>query len=200
MSDAKLKTRIKNLVKDTLFEYGFSLVKPRLIERQVDGLIQGVDFQPGSGHLSGKYTLNVYWRFDYIEKDHISFDANRRIGDLANTNDLWLSREAENLESDFEKVKSYFYETILPYFEKYSSIQRLVEAYDRGEISKQHAFGTDLGWQCFNSGFSYAAINNKNLAIIELREVINKHSSNPYDWVQKRKKIAHNKLTELESA
>ena len=58
MSDAKLKTRIKNLVKNSLSEIGFGLIKPRIIEREVDGLIQGVEFQPGTGHLSGKYTFN----------------------------------------------------------------------------------------------------------------------------------------------
>ena len=200
MSIAKLKTRIKNLVKKSLFVLGFKLIKPRILEREIGGLKQGVEFQPGTGHLDGQYTLNVYWRFNYIPKDYISFDANRRIGELMSKKDTWFSHGEDKLETDFAEVTRIFDEIIIPYFEEYSSLEKLVDNYSTGKISKQHAFGLDHGWQCFNAGFTYAALNNKDKAIKELNELINKHSIEDYDWVKERKILAQQKLSELKSA
>ena len=114
--------------------------------------------------------------------------------------DTWFSRENEQLDIDFEKVRNIFRDIIIPFFEKYSSLGKLVDNYSSGSISKQNAFGLDVGWQCFNAGFSYAALNKNDEAMRELKELIREHSEEEYDWVQERKNYAQKKLSELESA
>jgi hypothetical protein len=42
----------------------------------------------------------------------------------------------------------------------------------------------------FNIGFCYLSVGNKTKAAEHLREVVEKHSDDPYEWVQERKAIA----------
>ncbi|WP_375748581.1 DUF4304 domain-containing protein [Vibrio sp. HN007] len=197
MTKSKLKTRIKNFVKNELSDYGFSLVVPMTAERTVDGMIQGINFQSGTSYLTGKYTMNIYWRFKYFEKDYISLDGTRRIGELIDGKDLWLTFEGELLEEDFQKAKELVLKGAIPYLEEYASLRKLLESVENGNISKSNAFGVDVGWQCFNAGFSYAAIGQAREALQELIELVEFHSDRPVDWVQERKAVAQNKINEL---
>ncbi len=199
MSDARLKTKIRNLVKNSLGESGFKLLKPRIVERDVDGMKQGVEFQPGTGHLRGRYTLNVYWRFNYLPKDHLAFDSSRRIGELTADRDTWFSRESDGLDADFDRVVGLFETVIIPYLDRYSSLEMLIDAYLNGAITKAQAFGHDPGWQCFNAGFSLAALNKTTRAVAELKELIERHSSDDRDWVLERKIRARDMLAQLRS-
>lgn len=197
MSKSKLKTRIKRFVKSELCDYGFSLVKPTTIERSVDGMIQGINFQSGTSYLTGKYTMNIYWRFNYHERDYIAFDGCQRIGQLTEGKDLWLTFEGELFEDDFLKAKGLILEKAIPYLDENSSLSKLLDGIEIGRITKSDAFGPDVGWQYFNAGFSFAAVGRKNEALRELEELVASHSQSPLSFVQDRKKLAQNQMIEL---
>jgi hypothetical protein len=189
-----LKTKIKNLVKENLSSYEFVLIKPRIIERKLTDFYQGLEFQPGTNSLGGKFTLNIYWRFDYIKRDYIAFDGNKRIGELAGQGDLWFSSLNEDIEISFAAVTKLIKDIVVPRFEKFNSIEKIVSAYEVGEISKKDAFGADIGWQAFNLGCSYLKIGKNDSARKELQEVIDKYSTRNIEWVQNRKNLIENLL------
>lgn len=197
MTKSKLKTRIKNFTKNDLSQHGFSLNTPTTIERKVPGFIQGISFQLGTSYLKGKYTLNIYHRFEYHKRDYIAFDGSIRIGQLMGEGDKWFTFEGEQLESELLLVKNEIYNVVLPYHDKFSSLEKLIHSYENNEISKRRAFGEDVGWQSFNAGFSYAALGRKKEAILELNDVIHNHSSKPVEFIQQRKIYAEKKLNDV---
>lgn len=97
MSNAKLKTKIRQLFNAHLESMGFLLERARIPERKLLGLRQGIEFQPGTGHLEGKYALNVYWSFMHSLDEGISMSAVKRIGHLTRGPDRWFSRELDSL-------------------------------------------------------------------------------------------------------
>lgn len=190
VSDAKLKTKIKKFFKAHLEDKGFLLTKARLPERRLAGIRQGIEFQPGSGHLDRKFTLNVYWSYLRPHDNGIAMHACKRIGHLVGGQDTWFSREDDLLDNDFQIVEKLIVDTVFPYFERYSTIERILAAHQRGELSDQDAFGLDAGWRLFNQGYCHAFLGDKAKAIKYYSQVVEQHSDHPYEWVKERKAIA----------
>jgi tetratricopeptide (TPR) repeat protein len=199
MSNAKLKTQIKRLVKEQLSQEGFSLSRLRIPERTTAELRQGIEFQPGTGHLSGQYTLNVYWSFRFFENDG-AMDGCRRIGDLLGCGDTWFSREDDKLDSEFVKVTQLIMDHAVPYLNAHNTIQKIIAAHENEDLSTAEAFGEDVGWQQFNLGFCYDHLGQNEEALAHLSRVIEEHSDEDYEWVQERKQMALNRVTRISAS
>ena len=200
MSDARLKTKIRNLVRENLASLGFILARPRMPQRQCPGLRQSLEFQPGTGHLAGSYTINVCWSFLIAPRDWEALDGYRRIGELAGQGDTWYSREPNRFEEDFARATTLVLNVAVPYLERYSNVNAIVTAYEEGTLSRSHAFGPDRGWQSFNLGYCYSYLGRTAPAISNLRAVIEEHSSEPYDFIQVRTHLAKEEILSLERA
>lgn len=197
MSDSKLKSRIQKFFHDELEPKGFVLKKPRIPERFLAGLRQGIEFQPGSGHLDRRYTLNIFWSFQHALDEGIAMHGTRRIGTLIGKSDMWFSRESDQLDSEFDVATSVLMRAALPYLDKYSSIDQIVSGAASGEIDLPQAFGQDAGWRHFNQGYCYAFLGKRKDAIDHYAQVIASHSDLPYAWVRKRREQAIYELGQL---
>ncbi|WAC43839.1 tetratricopeptide repeat protein [Pseudomonas sp. SL4(2022)] len=197
MSDARLKSRIKRIFKDEMESKGFVLKKPRIPERFLKGLRQGIEFQPGTGHLSGKYTLNVFWSFTHALDEGMSMHGTSRIGALTGGGDTWFSRQDENLESDFSAVSEIIKKVVLPYLDKYNSIESILAGVKSGELDTSRALGVDAGWREFNLGYCFASLGNKKEAVKHYSAVIEMHSTHTVEWVQNRKQAAVSEISRL---
>jgi hypothetical protein len=197
MSDTKLKTRIKRLFKAYLEPQGFVLARARIPERKLQGLRQGIEFQPGTGHLDKKFTLNVYWSFTHSLDAGVAMHANKRIGDLAGVGDKWFSRSDSELDADFLIAEKLLIEVGLPYLARYDTIAKIVDACESGLLSSTDAFGIDEAWRHFNFGYCQSFLGNNAQSIEHYREVVSKHSERPYAWVQERKRVANEQLRNL---
>lgn len=197
MSDAKLKTRIKRFFKEEMEPKGYILKKARMPERFLAGLRQGIEFQPGTGHLGGQYTLNVFWSFMHSLDEGIAMHGNRRIGELCGEKDTWYSREESKLESDFEIVKEKLTTLVLPYLDKYSSIEKIIADASSGDLEPSKTFGISPGWRHFNQGYCYAFLGDRINALDHYQQVIEKYSDEPYEWVKKRKQAALVEISNL---
>ncbi len=200
MSDARLKTRIRQLFKEHLEPKGFLLTKKRIPERFLPGLRQGIEFQPGYGHLEGRYTLNIFWSFLTTLDDGNKWDGSRRIGELLGCGDVWFSREESELERDFAVVSDHVRRVVLPYLDKYSSIVRILEEVGQQFMLPSHAFGLDPGWQCFNKAYCRAFVGETERAIDLYRRVVVEYSNGPYEWVHERKRAALAEIQKLGGA
>jgi hypothetical protein len=196
MSDAKLKTKIKGLFKAHLESQGFVLAKKRCPERMLQGLRQGIEFQPGSGFLDQKYTLNIYWSFPHLLDFGCTMDAKKRIAQLVEgIGNGWFSRADADIDTDFQGVERLVVDVVLPYLAKYDTIEKIVHGYESGALSLGDAFGD--GWGPFNIGYCYAYLGNKPEAIKHYQEIVSKYSTEPYDWVQERKRVASEEIARL---
>jgi hypothetical protein len=187
LSDAKLKAKIKKLFKEYLEPIGFTLNRARIPERKLIGMRQGIEFQPGTGYLNGKYILNVYWSYTHNLDQGYEFSASKRFGRCLTSQDNWFSHEEADLETEFELAEELVVKTIIPYLENYNTISKIIEFNTNGEITDTEAFGLDAGWRHYNQGFCHFMVNDKDKATYHFNEVISKHSDHPYEWVQKRK-------------
>ena len=197
MSAAKLKTRIKCLHSSVLAEKGFVLDRARIPERRLSGLRQGIEFQPGTGHLAGKFTLNVYWSFLDALDDGNAMSASKRVGDLAGGTDSWFSQEDDAIDSAFQAVERLMNQRILPYLDRYDTLSKIVDACSSGELSEIDAFGVDVGWRRFYQGFCHLQLGHTAVAVEHFVRVVDLHSSAPYEWVQRRKRSAVDYLRQL---
>ena len=197
MSDAKLKTRIKRTFKAHLEPLGFSLASARHPQRRLEGLRQGIDFQPGTGHLDRRYTMNVYWSFTHPLDQGVSMDPCKRIGHLAGGVDRWFSREDAELEADYEAAEDLLLNVALPHLTRHDSIARIVAAAESGALSAADAYGQSVCWRAFNSAFCYAWLGQVAEAIRRYRTVVTEHSSDPYPWVQARCRVAMKQIERL---
>lgn len=199
MSDAKLKTKIKKLFREQLEPIGFTLNRARIPERKLIGIRQGIEFQPGTGHLNGKYILNVYWSYTHDLDEGFEFSALKRFGRHSTSQDNWFSREEADLEAEFEIVEALIVKTIIPYLENYNTISKIIESNGNGKLSDTEAFGLDVGWRHYNQGFCHLMVNDKDNAIFHFNEVISKHSNYPYEWVRKRKSSTIEMITRIQT-
>jgi hypothetical protein len=132
MSDTALKARIRRLLKEHLALHGFELQKPRIVQRRIDHLRQGIEFQPGTGHLAGKYAVNVYWSFTHALDEEGTMAVCKRIGELSGSGDNWFSRADSDLDTDFAVVEQLVREFALPYLTRYDTIAKIVVANKAG--------------------------------------------------------------------
>jgi hypothetical protein len=195
MSDSTLKTRIRDLLKEHLIAHGFALKKPRIVERQVDHLRQGIEFQPGTGHLDGKYTVNVYWSYTLSPiQDDYSMHASKRIGFFNAQQDIWFVREDAG---HFEQVKEVVLGRVLPYLESYNTINKIIIAVDQGLLRLEDAFPVDAGWREFYLGHCYLKLDDLDKAKNHFEAVIYQHSHYPQTWVAERKSICESALAKM---
>src|SRR3954454_21254415 len=168
MSDSRLKTKIRRFVQDHLASEGFILRKPRLAARHLTGLRQSLEFQPGTNHLAGQFTINVCWTFTLAAPHEGAFHARRRIGELAGGADIWYSGKPPQLEEDFARATALILRVALPYLQRHASVESIVASYEGGDISIKQAFGSDRGWQLFHLGFCYAFLGRSATALTSL--------------------------------
>ncbi|UOB60543.1 hypothetical protein MRS60_31790 [Burkholderia pyrrocinia] len=198
MTDATLKKWIRHFVREELTSHGFELSKPRLIQRHVEGLRQGMEFQPGSGYLAGKYTINVFWSYTVSPiNDKVSMHAVRRIGDFTDEGNAWYDR---NDQSQFEKVRNLISTDVLPYLNEFSSIQRILQAVHDGVIASELAFPIDPGWRDFYLGYCHLHVGNVARARACLERVVRIHSIATHGWVLERRNVASSTLLDIADA
>ena len=198
MSDANLKKWIRQFLRDELNAHGFELSKPRLIQRYLDGLRQGMEFQPGTGHLAGKYTINVFWSYAISPiNSTVAMHAVRRIGEFAGEVNTWYDREDL---SQFELVKDLILTDALPYLDRFSSIRRILQAIEDGVIARESAFPTDPGWRDFYLGYCYLHVGNVAQARTCLERVVHGQSTATHEWVLERRNVASATLSDITDA
>ncbi|MFM0234348.1 hypothetical protein [Paraburkholderia sediminicola] len=198
MSDANLKKWIRQFLRDELAAHGFELSKPRLIQRHLDGLRQGMEFQPGTGHLAGKYTINVFWSYAISPiNSTIAMHAVRRVGDFAGEINVWYDREDL---SQFAAVTDLILTEVLPYLDSFSSIRRILQAIEGGLIASESAFPTDPGWRDFYLGYCYLHVGNVAQAKTCLERVVHGHSTATHGWILERRNVASATLSDITDA
>lgn len=198
MSDANLKKWIRQFLRDELAAHGFELLKPRLIQRHLDGLRQGMEFQPGTGHLAGKYTINVFWSYGISPiNDTVSMHAVRRIGDFVGEMNTWYDREDL---SQFDAIKDLILSKVLPYLDSFSSIRQILQAVEGGVIANESAFPIDPGWRDFYLGYCYLHVGNVAQAKTCLERVVYCHSTATHGWALERRNIAYASLNDITDA
>jgi len=192
-----MKKQIEKFGNDFLLPLGFELASPFAFERRLEGLSQGFGFVKGVGGLAGKFTANVYWRYTVSPSplDGV-MDYCQRIGVLNSGRDEWFQIEdAQSWRTFGDMFKS----LVDPVFSKYKSIGSIVDDFEKGVLAPELAFGVDAGWRAFNLGYCYLWLGNKPVALRFLREVLDQHSFQPFDWVQNRKKTVLDSLSNLEA-
>ncbi len=186
IDNKKFHKLIKALIKSKLAILGFGAIGSSTVERDIDGLLQGLNFQSGNGWLASKFTVNVYWRFE--KKENMTFDGGKRIGFLCNGSDMWFSKDAENIESEFHALEHAIDKYVIPYLEQYNSLEKLISSYNDGTLSRAEAFGADPGWQLYNLGLAYLNIGEYTDALREFTELTKFPTRNIEYEVNRKKK------------
>ncbi|MDR6388411.1 hypothetical protein [Paraburkholderia phenoliruptrix] len=198
MTDASLKKLIRQFAREKLIDHGFELSKPRLIQRHVEGLRQGMEFQPGNGHLAGKYTVNVFWSSTVSPiSDTASMHAVKRMGDLTGEGNAWYDRDDE---SQFKEVEDLICTNVLPYLNRFSSIHRILQAVEDGLATCELAFPIDPGWREFHLGYCYLYVGDVARARARLERVIHVHSGASNEWVRERRNVVLSTLHDIANA
>lgn len=197
MPSDSLKQRTKQFAKEVLVPSGFTPVKNLSFERPRDNgeLAQGFGIVRGTGGLQGMFTADVYWRFAKRPLAAIGLmDCCRRIGILDTGSDQWF-RIADN--GSWKSLHAQFVHLAEPFLTIYGSISDIIREVETGNLSPEVAFGKDAGWRALNLGYCYMRLGNKRLAAQHLDEVLEKHSSLPYEWAHQRTQAAKTLLQGL---
>jgi len=174
---------------------GFTQVTPWAFEKPLEGLCQGLGFVKGTRARDGAFTVDVYWRYTNSKrKTPWAMDCHRRINDFTSGGGGWFLIEDER---SYVRVADVFLNSVEPFLKAHESITCIIRSFEAGLYEEQVLFGPDAGWRQFNIGFCYLSLGNKVRAIDCLNMVVEKYSTENYDWVQERKLIA---LEELERA
>src|SRR5438876_12097692 len=105
MSIPALKAKVRTLAQE-LASRGFEYGGPYLTKRQRRKLVQFIELQPGQGHLAGRYTSNIAWRFEFEGIGETGFHHSIRLGRLLGASDAWFPHEpAQALEESYERVR-----------------------------------------------------------------------------------------------
>jgi hypothetical protein len=190
MATKELKKNIKHFGERYLAAEGFARIRPWDFEKSLNGLTQGVGFVKGTGHLSGMFTVDIYWRFSHSQLKNSppsARDCSRRIGEFSSGTDEWYPIEDEQ---SYVRIAEVFAQAAEPFLKAHESIEAILRDYEERRCPPKMLFGPDIGWMHFNIGFCYLAVGNKAKAAEHLREVVDKLSVDPYDWVQHRKDVA----------
>jgi tetratricopeptide (TPR) repeat protein len=199
MKNTKLASKIKRTFKTLLEPIGFTPSGSRIYVRNLNGLRQGVEFQPGRGHLDGQFTVNVFWSYTHQLDDKVSMDATKRIGQIAGLGDKWFSSADGELDASFSAIENLIMVYALPYLARYDEIHKILDAYQLGAISEHEAFGDDAGWRNFNLGYCFYTIGNYGEAMRHYQLVISNHSNDPYDWVKDRAHAANEQIQRIQA-
>lgn len=201
MSDAKLKTRIKALFKAHLEPRGFTLESRRCPTRRLTGLHQGIEFQPGTGHLAGKFVMNAYWGFT----DSLSDGSMAACTRFAHPEpekrgaERWFSRSEPDFDRDVALAERIVVEAVVPFLDRHDSLAKIVAACASGTLSEAAAFGQDIEWRNYYQGYAHASLGNVDAAIRHFDAVVTLYSDHPHDHVQRRKAAAQAYLDQLRS-
>lgn len=199
MSIAKLKTRIKNFNNKVLVDFGFNVYKPTVLERQLNGFIQGIEFQTGDGRLTDKFTVNIYWKFTIVS-DKGSLSGCQRLENLSPENkDLWFKYKDCDIDEEFTRCKELIMQFAIPHLEKYKSIENIVEAYEAEALKPYEAFSEDKGWLTFDLASCYYFLNQYDKALDRFKEVIEYHSWPPLDFMVTRKEESEMMIKKINS-
>ena len=197
MSASQLKSLVKRIFTSPLQPHGFILATPRVCEREGAGLWQGIEFQSGRSYLAGRYTLNIYWRFNRaLCRDGI-YDACLRIGELYGETDDWFSLEPDGCEQHAQAVERLITVWALPYLSKYDNVAKILADSESGALNELRAFGPDEGWRLFNKGFCYAFVGDKQKARSYYQEVVDRDSKENLSWIVLRRSEALRELAKL---
>jgi hypothetical protein len=195
-SDA-LKQRTSQFAKEVLVPSGFGPVKPLSFERLRDNgeLAQGFGIVRGTSDLQGMFTADVFWRFAKRPMAAVGLmDCRRRIGTLDTGSDQWF-RVAD--DASWKRLHALFIHVAEPFLTKYGLLSEIIRDVETGNLNPEVAFGKDPGWRALNLGYCYMRLGNKQLAARHLNEVLEKHSSLPYEWAHRRTQAAKTLLQDL---
>jgi hypothetical protein len=188
MASNDLKKNVKQFGEKYLIEKGFSQATAWAFERPRNGLTHGVGFVKGVRSREGMFTVDIYWRYNLTRSNaEWAMDCHRRIGEFSSGTDEWYPIEDEQ---SYVRIAEVFAQAAEPFLKAHESIEAILKDYEEGRYPPKMLFGPDVGWMHFNIGFCYLSVGNKAKAAEHLREVVDKLSDDPYDWVQERKAVA----------
>jgi hypothetical protein len=189
MASNELQENVKRFGEQHLLKRGFGQVTSWAFERALSGVTHGVGFVKGVGSREGMFTVDIYWRFTNSHRrvPASAMDCVRRIGELSSGSDEWYPIDDEQ---SYTRIAEVFAQAAEPFLKSHESIEAILKDYEEGRYPPKMLFGPDIGWMHFNIGFCYLSVGNKEKAADHLREVVDKLSDDPYDWVQERKALA----------
>jgi hypothetical protein len=169
---ASWKKSIAQVGRDLLEPAGFDdRPNATTYERRADGLRQGIEFQPGTGTLKDRFTINVYWTFDG-DPDPDGFDFRERLGWFESGGDRWFSlADAERLTASMQSVAELLRAKVLPFLDRYRTSRAIVDAVDRNELDSPTAFGQDPGWRAWALARALAHAGERGRAIDALHDL-----------------------------
>jgi hypothetical protein len=121
-------------------------------------------------------------------------DYCQRIGHFDCGRDEWFEIADEQ---SWTKVGNLIVNYVEPFLLKHDTIEKIIASFENGSVPPETLFGVDKGWRAFNIGYCYLWIGRKDSAIEFLREVVDKYSQRPFDWVQNRKNTVLEALANL---
>jgi hypothetical protein len=193
-----LERKIAELGQGLLTRSGFHQKGPLNFERELSGLVQGIEFLPGSGNRRGLFTVNLYWRFTHSPiANEDAMDFWQRLGVFLGGADEWYGTSREQLDEVMPRLGTVFLDRVLPFFDRFQSVQDVLSAYEAGDVAESMLFGVDAGWREYNIGFTYLMAGRLEKAAEHLRIVLDRYSTAPTDWVQERRRVVETTLLEL---
>lgn len=200
MSNRALLERIAECGRTVLANGGFRQVGDLVFEKELPGLVQGIEFLRGTGSRKGSFTVNLYWRFTHnprVKEDAMDFW--QRLGVFLSGVDEWYRSSADRLEETFAWLSGVFAERVLPFFARFQSIESILKTYESGEVDEALLFGIDAGWREYNLGYAYLFVGDEVKAAQHLRRVVEAFSATQHDWVQERRQTVEKALAQMAS-
>ncbi len=194
VSGDALETLIKGWTTRAVAPLGFAQVRPRMVQRWVDGLVQGVEFLPPR---HDRLAARAFWtlRPDGDRSSATSYAGTRTLSDLGSPPGIVIP--ATPLEEGFSLLTRELEDHVVPWLTRYAGIPALLAGLDRGELEPRQTLGADPGWQAFHHGACLRYVGRQAEARARFAEVVEQHSDRPYPWVQERRAAAERHIAEL---
>lgn len=204
MSKATLKTKVTHLAA-ACEPLGFVLDGPFRLKRSVPHIDQFIEIQPGHNWLDGKFTCNLCWKHtaDGVAANDI-YDHVVNVGWLTGHSESWMNHESkDDLEASYNQLKSLLLETAISFLDGIRDLGQMVEMYEDAEKTSDPVdaptdprsfFGIDEGWKHYNLAFAYKVLGYQDKAKTHFNIVLEKYSSQPFEWVHARRQKCNEAL------
>lgn len=179
---------------------GFEQVSTYCVERPLEHLAQGIEFQPGTGVKKGQFTVNLYWRYTnspIVKEEAMHFSE--RLGRFLGGGDEWYDGSSvKAARSSAELACKVIEDRVLTFFDRFRDVREIIEAFEQGELEPHVLFGPDRGWQAYHRGYCYLSLGQLDKARESLFQVVRDFSDPDLGWIRDRRLAAQTTLDSLD--
>ena len=166
---------------------GYKKKGPKISERSIDELVHSITVESPSVRIWGDTEIEALWRFCITEcAEELSYDGSLPTV-YVDVNDL-----------DEEAAKEALVEAtrgLLERLDGLDTVEKILAAYERGDLTKEQAFGPDSKWQTFHLGCCLLHVGRKDEARLHLEEIVAR-GGHRRSFERRRKNIARKLIAE----